>query len=137
MSFTIASDYYFEENKNRVYHSFKTCIYYVYTRWVRGDIMDFKEAKINQCKGVDYMAIVTAQKWGNSLGIRIPKEAADKIGIEQGTEIELNVIENERAITLIPKRARKKYKLDDLLSQITSENRHKEVDFGNEGRELI
>lgn len=95
------------------------------------------ENKINQSKGVDYMSTVVAQKWGNSLGIRIPKDAADRIGIDQGSEIELSVIGSESIITLKPKRTRKKYTLDELLSQITPENRHNEIDFGIEGRELI
>jgi antitoxin MazE len=95
------------------------------------------KSRVLQMKGVDYMATVIAQKWGNSLGIRIPKEAADKIGIEQGSEMELYVIGSENIITLKPKRAKKKYTLEELLSQITPENRHKEIDFGIEGRELI
>lgn len=102
--------------------------------------MDSREhliTEIYQTKGVDYMTTVIAQKWGNSLGIRIPKEAAEKIGIEQGSEIELRVIGNENIITLKPKRTQKKYTLEELLSQITPENRHKEINFGSEGRELI
>lgn len=95
----------------------------------------YSKTQISQAKGVDYMATVVAQKWGNSLGIRIPKEAADRIGIAQGTEIELDV--TEEVITLRPKRLHKKYTLEELLSQITPENRHKEIDFGIEGRELI
>ncbi len=112
------------------------CIYIL--GW--GDIMyskEYLENKINQSKGVDYMSTVIVQKWGNSLGIRIPKDAADKIGIKQGSEIELNVIGNEGIITLKPKRTRKKYTLEELISQITPENRHEEIDFGIEGRELI
>lgn len=83
------------------------------------------------------MATVTAQKWGNSLGIRIPKDAADKVGIEQGSKMELSVIENEGTIILKPKKVRKKYNLEDLLAQITPENRHDEIDLGIKGRELI
>jgi antitoxin MazE len=83
------------------------------------------------------MSTVIAQKWGNSLGIRIPKEAADKIGIEQGSELELCITENEKVITVKPKKSKKKYTLEELISQITPENRHKEIDFGIEGRELI
>lgn len=102
--------------------------------------MDSKEhlkTQMMQTKGVDYVATVIAQKWGNSLGIRIPKEAADRIGISQGSEIELYVAENEKTITLKPKKSQKKYTLEELLSQITPENRHKEIEFGTEGRELI
>lgn len=94
-------------------------------------------AEVYQKKGVDFMTTVIAQKWGNSLGIRIPKEAAERIGIEQGSEIELRVIGNENIITLRPKRIQKKYTLEELVSQITPENRHQEIDFGSEGRELL
>jgi len=88
-------------------------------------------------KEVDKMFIVTAQKWGNSLGIRIPKDVADKIGIEQGSKMELSIIENEGTIVLKPKKVRKKYILEDLLAQITPENRHNEVNLSIKGRELI
>lgn len=93
--------------------------------------------KIKPSRGVDFVAIVTAQKWGNSLGIRIPKEAAEQIGIEQGSELILSVNGNESTIVLKPQKARKKYKLEELLSQITPENRHETIDFGSEGRELM
>lgn len=101
------------------------------------DSKEYSKTEINQTKGVGYMSTVIAQKWGNSLGIRIPKEAADRIGIDQGSEIELYVTGNEKTITLKPIKLRKKYTLEELLSQITPENRHEEIDFGIEGRELI
>ncbi|WP_442864124.1 AbrB/MazE/SpoVT family DNA-binding domain-containing protein [Anoxybacillus sp. J5B_2022] len=88
-------------------------------------------------EGGGRMATVVAQKWGNSLGIRVPKDIADQLGIKQGTEVELSVIEHEGIITLKPKKTRKKYTLEELISQITAENRHEEVEFGVEGRELI
>ncbi|GKV70127.1 multidrug transporter MatE [Sporosarcina sp. NCCP-2716] len=83
------------------------------------------------------MSTITAQKWGNSLGIRIPKEAAARIGIEPGSELELEVLGDGNTITLKTKKPKKKYSLDELLSQITAENRHEELDFGREGRELL
>lgn len=94
------------------------------------------ETNKNQRNGDDFMSTVTAQKWGNSLGIRIPKEAADKLGIAQGSEIELQVNQNKN-ITLTPKKTRKQYTLEELLAEITPENRHLEIDFGIEGRELF
>jgi len=74
------------------------------------------------------------QKWGNSLAVRIPKELADKLNIEQGSDIEMK--ETNRGIEIIPKK--RKPTLEELLSQITPENRHDEIDFGKPvGRELI
>ena len=121
------------------YHFILWGIYYVYTFLIGDGIMDTKkklEDKINQRIGDDYMSTVTAQKWGNSLGIRIPKEAADRIGIGQGSEMELRVVGGE-SITLKPKRTPKKYTLEELLAQITPKNRHEEIDFGTERRELL
>lgn len=73
------------------------------------------------------------QKWGNSLAIRIPSHVADQLSLQQGSEVELTVGEQE--ITLKPKYT--KPTLEELLSQCTPENRHEEIDFGRAGRELI
>jgi len=70
------------------------------------------------------------QKWGNSLGIRIPKSLALKVGLVEGSEVDLDVEDGHLVIK--PKSA----KLDELLSQVTPENLHKEVATGEpQGRE--
>lgn len=76
---------------------------------------------------------MTVQKWGNSLAVRIPSNIAEMISISQGSEIELSVTNNE--LILRPKK--KKPTLQELLAKITSENRHTEIDFGQEGNELL
>ena len=72
-------------------------------------------------------------KWGNSLGVRIPKTAAQEVGLEDGTSIEVRV--SGRNLILTP--ARPEYTLDQLVARITAENRHGETDWGapvgNEG----
>ncbi|AKP49018.1 AbrB family transcriptional regulator [Bacillus smithii 7_3_47FAA] len=89
----------------------------------------------NKGEGVETMAMATTvQKWGNSLAVRIPKDVAERVAIHQGSEIELRVIDDKK-ITLVPKQ--KKYTLEELLKQAKPENRHKEIDFGIEGNELI
>ena len=86
----------------------------------------------NKGEGVETMAMATTvQKWGNSLAVRIPKDVAERVAIHQG---ELRVIDDKK-ITLVPKQ--KKYTLEELLKQAKPENRHKEIDFGIEGNELI
>ncbi|PKR82502.1 AbrB/MazE/SpoVT family DNA-binding domain-containing protein [Heyndrickxia camelliae] len=95
--------------------------------------MKLKDTKI----GVKTMTVgTTVQKWGNSLAVRIPKDVAERVAIQQGSELELNVVDDER-ITLIPKKQPKTYSLDELLAQCKPENRHNEIDFGVEGNELI
>lgn len=69
----------------------------------------------------------TIQKWGNSLAIRIPKSFANEIDLSQGTEIDLILFDNKIQIEPIKK---KKLSLDDLLSRVTDDNIHKEIDTG-------
>ncbi|MBE9915792.1 AbrB/MazE/SpoVT family DNA-binding domain-containing protein [Paenibacillus donghaensis] len=64
------------------------------------------------------------QKWGNSLGIRIPKSLALKVGIKEGSEVDLDVEDGHLVIK--PKSAT----LDELLAQVTPKNLHKEVSTG-------
>ena len=80
-----------------------------------------------------YMMTTKIQKWGNSLAIRIPKNIADQLRIDQSSEVEF-YIENE-VLTIKPKK--KKTSLEELLSQVTDENRHKEIVFGTEGDESL
>jgi len=69
----------------------------------------------------------TIQKWGNSLAIRIPKSFANEIDLSQGTEIDLILFDDKIQIEPIKK---KKLSLEDLLSRVTADNIHKEIDTG-------
>ena len=71
---------------------------------------------------------VKLTKWGNSLGLRIPKQLAKSINATEGTEL---TIREENNKLIIERRSPKpKYDLADLLSQITPENRHAAIDWG-------
>ena len=65
-------------------------------------------------------------KWGNSLGLRIPKALADELRVADGDAVEV-AVENG---ALIVRPARKRYTIDELAADITPENRHKEIDWG-------
>ena len=67
------------------------------------------------------------QKWGNSLGLRIPRSFAEKAGIVAGSEIDLSI---RRGELVVKASRRRKYRLKDLLGQMTSKNIHAEVDAG-------
>ena len=41
------------------------------------------------------------QKWGNSLGLRIPKSFAEEAGVEAGSDVDLS-IEDRRSHRLAP-----------------------------------
>ncbi len=71
-------------------------------------------------------------RWGNSLGIRIPKQIAEQVKLNEGDEIEISTDENR--LILIPQK--KKYTLEELLDGMTDEHLHSEVDWGESvGRE--
>lgn len=65
-------------------------------------------------------------RWGNSLGIRIPKHIAEQVQLNEGDEIEISTDENR--LILIPQK--KKYTLEELLDGMTEEHLHSEVDWG-------
>lgn len=64
-------------------------------------------------------------KWGNSLAVRLPKQVAAEARFQQGDRIRLEV---EEAGTVRIKRAFPT--LDELVSQITPENRYAESEIG-------
>jgi antitoxin MazE len=65
------------------------------------------------------------QKWGNSLAVRIPKNLADETGLVDDSLVEINLVNGEIHIHPIHH-----YELDDLLAQISDENKHEEIDTG-------
>lgn len=67
------------------------------------------------------------QRWGNSLGLRIPKSFAQEAGVHAGSDVDLTV---EGGRLIVSPAGRPKYQLADLLSGVTSTNVHKEIDTG-------
>jgi antitoxin MazE len=101
--------------------------------WI-GQIRTFSE----YWAGVLNMRVKLA-KWGNSLGVRIPKAVAEAIGLKAGMEIEVTVDEHELRIRQsIPF---KHYRLEDLVAEMDRlgpENQPETVDWGPDvGAEII
>ena len=75
--------------------------------------------------------LTKVQKWGSSLAVRIPSVFAREIDLSPNTKVELKIENNK--LVIIPD---KKEQLEKLLEQITPENVHGEVDWGEKsGRE--
>ncbi len=72
------------------------------------------------------------QKWGNSLGVRIPKNIIEKIDLEENSEVEIET--KDGMIIIFPKQ--KKQSLSSLLNQITKSNLHKADEDEVEGNEV-
>jgi mRNA interferase MazF len=67
------------------------------------------------------------QKWGNSLALRIPKSFAVETHLEQGTLVEVSLVNGALHVTPLRQPA---VTLEALLQGITPENLHPEVDTG-------
>ncbi len=77
----------------------------------------------------------TAQKWGNSLAIRVPKRMAEEVGLREKDCVEIEVQEGALVVRPQPRRV---YKLKDLVKGITPRNVHKAIDVGEPvGREAL
>lgn len=72
------------------------------------------------------------QRWGNSLGVRIPKSIIEKVQLEENDE--LIIEQQDGKIVIFP--AKKKISLSDLMDQVTPENLHGEDYFRSEGKEV-
>ena len=71
--------------------------------------------------------IATVQKWGNSLGVRIPKPLAQDAALKEGTAVQMNVQDGR---LVLEARKTRRYDLSTLLQSVTRGNVHKEIDTG-------
>ena len=72
------------------------------------------------------------QKWGNSVGVRIPKTIMEKANLNINSEIEIEC-KNQKIIIFSKK---KSIQLKDLLSQINKDNLHTEDSYIKTGKEI-
>jgi antitoxin MazE len=77
---------------------------------------------------------VQVARWGNSLGLRIPKDVAQRVGLREGARVDVEV-EGDR-IVVSP--ARPRYVLAELLKGMTPQAMREAFDWGpNKGREIV
>jgi len=67
------------------------------------------------------------QKWGNSLALRIPKAFADEAGLQKETSVDVSLADGKIVVTPLTKPGPT---LEQLLSKVTRENSHHEIDTG-------
>ena len=73
-------------------------------------------------------------KWGNSLAVRIPKAVAEEARVKEGDAIVIEASDGRIEL----RRAGQIPTLEQLVAQITPENRHKETAWGpDRGKEII
>ncbi len=77
---------------------------------------------------------VQISKWGNSLGVRVPKDVAAKLGLTEGSRVDV-AIEGDR---LVISTKRPVYSLEELLVGMTPESMRGAFDWGSDaGRENV
>ena len=79
--------------------------------------------------------VTKVQKWGNSLGLRIPKSFAAEARVNAGSVVDISV--RDGGLVVRPIRSRK-YSLTALLKGVTRRNTHREIATGPAvGRESL
>ncbi len=75
-------------------------------------------------------------RWGNSLGLRIPREAADRLNLKEGAAVSLEI--GAESVTIRPMRLRKKWTEAELLKGVTPDIVKGEIDWGGPvGKEAL
>ena len=67
-------------------------------------------------------------KWGNSLGLRIPKSFAEEVRVSEGSEVDLTMEDGQLIIRVARQPS---ISLEDLLAGITDSNLHGEIETGD------
>jgi antitoxin MazE len=65
-------------------------------------------------------------RWGNSLGVRIPLPVANELGFKIGTVVEVTIEDGKAVISPV----KKKYTLSELLEGVTPDLIEGEYDWG-------
>ena len=77
---------------------------------------------------------VRIARWGNSLGVRIPKAIAERLGLTEGARVEIETEDGRVVIS----HGRPRYVLKDLLVGMTPKAMRKAFDWGPDiGREAV
>jgi antitoxin MazE len=78
---------------------------------------------------------VQLSKWGNSLGLRLPRALADQLGVGEGQKVNITA---EGGRLIIEPVARPRYTLQELLANVTPGAIRESFDWGSdEGRERV
>lgn len=68
-------------------------------------------------------------KWGNSLGVRIPRDIARSLGLQAGDMLE--IFPEKEGISLRKGSGGKAYRLEDIIECFTCSETHPEVSWGD------
>ena len=69
--------------------------------------------------------ITRIQKWGNSLGLRIPRALAEDADVGEGSPVDISL---RRGSLVIRPVKRQEYRLEELLDEVKPSNLHEEIE---------
>jgi antitoxin MazE len=87
-----------------------------------------KSAKTSKAPARALHRSSTLSRWGNSLGVRIPQDAVDKLNLQPGAQVSFEV--RADSITIKPLRQPRKWTESQLLKGVTPRKVSGEVDWG-------
>ena len=78
-----------------------------------------------------------AQKWGNSLAVRVPRDIAREAGVHADDTLDVEIARGKIVLTPTARPGPTRYDLGSLVKKISSRNRYRETDFGKpQGNEV-
>ena len=81
------------------------------------------------------MAIqVQIARWGNSLGVRVPRDVAARAGLSEGARVDIEALGDGR---IVISRSHRRFTLDELLAEMTPEREHHADEDSPRGEELL
>ena len=73
-------------------------------------------------------------KWGNGLGLRVPRDVAARAGLTVGALVDIQGYEDGRIVIT---RSRRRFTIEELVAGMTPDTEHLLEDDGPVGEELI
>ena len=80
------------------------------------------------------MTQVQISKWGNSLGVRVPKDVAARAGLTEGARVDIEATDDGRVVI---SRSKRRFTLEELLAGMTPDREHGLEDDAPRGAEII
>jgi len=66
------------------------------------------------------------KKWGNSLAVRIPRDAAQRAGLREGDSVAVSASAGKLTVA----RKAREIRIEDLVKQMTPQNQPELIDWG-------
>ena len=75
---------------------------------------------------------IRVSKWGNSLGIRVPKSVVEDLGLSEGSAVEIEPRDGEYIIRPAHRAAIERQNLEEILTRMESSAKPRELAWGSD-----